>query len=854
MKKNGNNTEGLKGETNMYIVSAIMSLMLAASMVLAPAMAVPPPMIDRPMQLKIAAAQGIGPETVDYSLAYDTASGEIIQNTMDTLITFDGEHTDRFLPGIARSLGWIPLETNKIHLSDGTVVDEEKTTPPDVTGKRVQNPDGTVTTTVTSETTTTKYRNTNNPDGTHKVEKQTTHTKTTTTKTSDANGKQVGPTKTTTETEEGEWQTVEEGPGWIMAVPPYPGIDSGLPKSALVFANPNNQTGPNATYYCRYVFEIRPNIFFQPPYNYLLTPEDVAASFQRTLIMDMANGPAWMLYQALLDQPGGAGALADLTNMTQVAEVGALIKNAVQYNNTDVWFNLMYPGAYAPFMQILTQTWSSIMSMQWINNQVIVGAGRYDWNGNWSDLTSWLDYHNPAVSPLDFPTPMIYGSGPFQLLTLDQTNSFWEMTRNVAYWRGWPADYPSIPGISPRGYFNDIYVTWADDWTTMKNKFLNGEIDICAVPRNETDLMGKPGIRCTWPLLSLAVNVFLYNYNIDPTTPYGQINDYGVFTENGIPRDFFSNPNIRKAFSHCIDFATFIQTSYLGEAIQPATAIIPGLPYYDASVQKYTYDLAKAKTFFEAVPNLMTTGFTITLTYNSGNTVRKNLYDLLKTAIESISPKFHVTVAAAAWPAYVYAQNHAQLTAFIASWLADYPDAHNFAYAFYYSLGDFAWRASYSNPDMDALIDAGIRTPDGADRAKIYSDIQKLVIDDCPCVPISQPVVRHFERDWVNGWYYNPSYPGVYAYNLWKWYYMPQASTTVPQLLNGLPCDVNYDGKVDILDIFIVANAFGSSYGPPIHPRWNFRADISNDRKIDILDVVAIAKNFMKTSPIWVPS
>jgi peptide/nickel transport system substrate-binding protein len=852
----------MKRKMNNYVaISTIMSLMLVASMVLAPAMAVPPP-INKPMQLIEARSEGDGPTTVDYSWAYDIASGEIIQNTMDTLITFNGEHTDQFLPAIATSWGSTQLCSIRI-VPKGAITLPSKTEKTNIQ----------TTTTKLNETATQVtyvivtvyvYRYALNYPGPPPTYTITTETRTVTTTITTIVNLIKGPPPTTSST------TSEPNTTWSAEVttgPPQPGsateetafgFDSGLPISGLRFANAANQTGPNATYYYRYDFKIKPNIF-QPPYNYRLTPMDVAYSFWRTLIMDRTNGPQWMLYEALLDQFGGAnienGGLADLTNTTQVEEVGALIQNAVQFNSTDVWFNLMYPGAYAPFMQILCRTWSSIESMQWIRNQVILDAGRKDWNGDWSNPTAWLNYNNPAVSPLDNPTPMMYGSGPFILTTLDKTNMFWEMTRNVAYWRGWPADYPTMSGTSPGGYVNSIHETWALDWETRKNMFLNGEIDICTVPRqNESELLGKPGIRCTWPLPLLSVTALFYNYNIDPTTPYGPINDYGVFNENGIPRDFFSNPNIRKAFSHCIDFATFIQTSYLGEAIQPATAIILGLPYYDVSVQKYTYDLAKAKTFFEAVPNLMTTGFTITLPYNSGNAVRKNLYDLLKTAIESISPKFHVTVATAAWSAYLYAQNHAQLTAFTASWLADYPDANNFAYAFYYSLGSFAWKASYSNPDMDALINAGIRTPDGPARAKIYSDIQKLVIEECPCVPVSQPVARHFERDWVIGWYYNPNYPGVYAYNLWKWYYVPQASATVPQLSNGLPCDVNYDGKVNILDIIIVAQAFGSSYGPPMDPRWQFRADVSNDRKIDILDIFAIAQNFMKTSPTWTPS
>ena len=59
--------------------------------------------------------------------------------------------------------------------------------------------------------------------------------------------------------------------------------------------------------------------------------------------------------------------------------------------------------------------------------------------------------------------------------------------------------------------------------------------------------------------------------------------------------------------------------------------------------------------------------------------------------------------------------------------------------------------------------------------------------------------------------------------------------------------DINGDGKVDIKDVSIVAQAFGTD---PSHPRWNPEADITGpvylmpDGKVDIRDVSLVAKNF----------
>ncbi len=64
---------------------------------------------------------------------------------------------------------------------------------------------------------------------------------------------------------------------------------------------------------------------------------------------------------------------------------------------------------------------------------------------------------------------------------------------------------------------------------------------------------------------------------------------------------------------------------------------------------------------------------------------------------------------------------------------------------------------------------------------------------------------------------------------------------------NGsLPEDLNGDGKVDMLDIRIVGDAFGSYPG---HPRWNPIADIIADEKIDMLDLLKVAQKIGDDPP-----
>jgi peptide/nickel transport system substrate-binding protein len=730
----------VKGEKEMdkrILIAAVLGMLMVLS-AFSSARAMPP--IADKMHLKVATIEGGMPETVDPAWCYDTASAELIFNVYDTLITFDGEHMDVYLPSIATE--W------KIINITGTVSPE------------------------------------------------------------------------------------------------------GLP------------------WYYRYVFKIRTGVKFSD--GTPLTPEDVEYSFERAMVQDRDSGPVWMLYEPLLNTWGAFGLLSPEyggEGTYDVVTVGKMIDHAVESNSTHVWFNLAFPGAYAPFMQILCQSWSSILSKTWINNYVIGTLGRPDWNGEWGDYTGWIDYHNPEISPLDDPTPIMMGSGPFKLETLSYTDEYWTIVRNENYWRGWPADFPKIGPSAPAGWVDRVTVTWHYVWEDRKTMFLAGDFDFCAVPRMHIPEMYKDyskgilldGLRCIYPLPVLAVDALFFCFNITTATPYGKVYPWGSgFHEDGIPADFFGNPDwgihVRKGFAYAFDYNRFLQEAYLGEAWQPATAIIPGLPYYDPTVKGYYYNLTKAAQEFQQVPGLWDTGFTMVVLYNTGNLPRERAAHIIEENIESLNPKFHIEVSSVDWKPYLRACLYHQTPLFIIGWLADYPDAHNFAYAFYYSHGAFgAWQL-YHNPTMDELVERGIATPEGPERAAIYKQIQLLAVADCPSVPIDQAIGRHWERDWVVGWYYNPIYPGVYAYNLWKWYYIPHAllsTTPTHPTCNYLPHDVTYDGKVDAKDIGTVGKAFGSSPGPPVHPRWCYRADVNNDRKVDAKDLGMVCKLFGKTSTPW---
>ena len=515
-----------------------------------------------------------------------------------------------------------------------------------------------------------------------------------------------------------------------------------------------------------YTFKIRGTGGTEPPVKFhnghVLTTEDVEYSFERSMVYDVQDGPAWMFYESLLNR------LSSRDEAGNVVVTAEQIDNAITRTATTVTFHLAIP--YAPFMQILSQAWSSILSKDWC-----IALG--DWPGTWDN---WQDYNNPSQSPIDLqdteaPGPHLNamcGTGPYYLEYVDNTLQEWSIHKFDDYWHGWPA-----PGAT--GFLDRVKENWHYTWTERRDMFLAGQVDLLDVPRTMIgEVLGQSGVRCIYPLPSLSCNVMFFNFNISDASPYMGMPGglpRGTLDESGIPPDFFTDIDVRKGFAYSINYTKLIDEVFLGEAYQPATPIIWGLPFYNPAQEKYSIDLTKAEQHFKAAwgGQLWTKGFNMTICYDEGNLMRQRLCEVIKANVESLNPKFHINIMSLLSSEYALHRNNHELVISSIGWLADFSDPHNFAFPFMHSQGSFAsarsqYGQSYRNATLDALVEAGIRQTDVDQRRQIYYELQSLYHEDCPSVPLSQPRDRHFERDWVQGWYYNPLYSGNYYYQLWK--------------------------------------------------------------------------------------
>ena len=470
-----------------------------------------------------------------------------------------------------------------------------------------------------------------------------------------------------------------------------------------------------------YTFPIRKGVRFHN--GEVLTPEDVEYSIERAMVQDRPGGPVWMLLEPLLG-------LGSTRSKGEIVVDFEDIDKAVEVKGNNVVFHLKQP--YPPFLSILANQWGGIVSKKFVIE-----------NGGWPGTAeTWKNFNGPEPGK-EILHNIACGTGPFKLERWDPAVET-VLVRNDDYWRE-PAKLKRVVS------------KYIEEWTTRKLMFLAGDVDVVMVDRQYMmEMEGVEGIRIHKDLATLQNGSAFYNFKINPegNPDIGS----GKLDGEGIPPDFFSDKDVRLAFSYSFDWDIYLRDAWFNEAWQPASPIVRGLPYLNPDQAVYGYDRAKAEEHFKKAlgGELWEKGFKMTILYNTGNAQRRTASHIFEDNIEVMNPKFSIDVRPVEWATYLDDLIAKKLTLFIIGWLADYPDPHNFVYPYMYSQGTFAEWQSYANSRVDALIELGIATVVPQERKDIYYEVQAIYYEDAPSIGLYQPLGRRYERDWVKGWYFNP--------------------------------------------------------------------------------------------------
>jgi peptide/nickel transport system substrate-binding protein len=441
------------------------------------------------------------------------------------------------------------------------------------------------------------------------------------------------------------------------------------------------------------------------------------------MIADPDGGPMWMLMDALT----GKGSTRDRDGKI-IPGIFATIDKSVEAQGDKVIFHL--PKPYPPFMGILCYSASVIMSKEWAISK---GA----WDGK---IENAAKYNNPAP-----------GHEPLQKI-VNGTNSYmmksWEPNKEFVFER-----FDGYWGPKPK--LKRAIIKYVPEWSTRKLMLQNGDADRVRVDNPYVpEVRAMKGLKL-YEVPQLSVTMAFFCQKINPT---GNPNiGSGKLDGKGIPSDFFADINVRKAFLHAFDSATYKTDVFNDLVIMPTSPNVEGLPYHK-DVPVYGFDLEKSKDYMKKAwgGKVWEKGFKMIITHNTGNEMREAAAMMLAENIMSLNPKFRIDVRNVEWKDYLVKYRNFMYPLFLIGWGADYADPHNFMYTFMHSQGVYGKYMAYQNDEVDQLCEAGIIKVDPKERAKIYGRLQDLFYTEAIAVPLYQAITVRAYRDWVKGYTPNP--------------------------------------------------------------------------------------------------
>jgi peptide/nickel transport system substrate-binding protein len=455
-----------------------------------------------------------------------------------------------------------------------------------------------------------------------------------------------------------------------------------------------------------YTFNIRQNVKFHD--GSTLTADDVVFSIKRLVVMNLADGPAWM-YTEILNESG----------------IQKIDQYTVQFTLTES----------APrFLSIMAYNAAAILSQNWVASR---GCG---------DPIEGVPCENIERD--------VMGTGPYKFVKW-VPDQYVLMEYHPDYWAGWSASDRKAQGY-PDGFIKTVYMKKNNDKDSRILELLAGDADFAYVPIADRDKIdGKDGIRIMEGQPTFSMGFIGFNHDIqnwDQTAPSS---------------DFFADINVRKAFCYAFPYQQFITDELDDHALKPKGPVPSGMLGYNEYGPEYDLDLEQAEYYFKEA-GVWDTGFTLTVYYNSGNTARENGLLMLENNIESLNAKFDLVVQGLEWPDYLDKFIQSEMPLFFLGWAPDYADPHDYVQPFLHSNGHFPYYLSYQNDELDQLIMDAARETDDATRIQLYADIIDLEHEEAIYIWTHQGITFHVERDWVDGWYSNPMYGGTYYYSLSK--------------------------------------------------------------------------------------
>jgi len=220
----------------------------------------------------------------------------------------------------------------------------------------------------------------------------------------------------------------------------------------------------------------------------------------------------------------------------------------------------------------------------------------------------------------------------------------------------------------------------------------------------------------------------------------------------------FKSKEVRLAFNYAIDRAKIADYTAKGEGVPAFNGVVPlGMPGYDNSqVKGYTFDVKKAKELLAKAGYPEGRGFPkVTLEINSGGGRNEKVAEAVQKMLEE-NLNVDVEITQVVWAQHTNNIETGKTSFWRLGWVADYPDPNNFLNLFYgkivpKTMEEAAYMNSfrYINPKYDEMFEKALATTNEAERNKLYYQLEQIVIDDAPLLPIYYSVNRRLIQPYV---------------------------------------------------------------------------------------------------------
>jgi oligopeptide transport system substrate-binding protein len=228
---------------------------------------------------------------------------------------------------------------------------------------------------------------------------------------------------------------------------------------------------------------------------------------------------------------------------------------------------------------------------------------------------------------------------------------------------------------------------------------------------------------------------------------------YVVFDTTRPP---FDDVNVRKAFSVAFDRQKYIDVIFDGHALPANGVYPPGLPGFNLALKGLPYDPAQARQLLAqskyggpaGLPPIVFSNIGIGSYISADVAAMAEMWEQnlgVTITVENLEPDYYYD--------QIYSSNHGQL--FSGGWCADYPDPENFADVLFHS-GSSQNNGGYSDPQLDALLEAARTEQDVTRRIEMYQQAEQLIVDDAAALFTTYSLSYQLVKPYVKGYVFTP--------------------------------------------------------------------------------------------------